>query len=343
MPVSISPLNEQRLSELQSLLKTVFRVDESAGLLDSRLLRWKYWTPVNSWDGSRSMVLENDGVIAAHGGCCPLRFTTGEAGKAVSSVQVIDWASDNTVPGGGLLIQRHVLRLCDTLLAIGGSEDTLKLIPQVKWFRPLPPCLIYGRPLRPFRMRRRSTTIREAGRTLRNVKWSLFPVVRPSPEWTWHPITKFSAPFAMPFTGAMIERTADELNYMLDCPGATFVPLLVSRKATVCGHALLSLVHGQCRIVDLVVADPELDTWSSALASLLGWIRTETPAAEVSVGSSLEMMQQVFTDCGFRRRGARAVFMADPAKKLAEITPVEINFLIGDSAYLGVPDNPFLC
>jgi hypothetical protein len=343
MPVSVGPLNEQRLPELQSFLRSVFRVDESARFLESGLLRWKYWTPAADWDGSRSIVLENEGVIAAHGGCSFLRFITGEEGKAVSSLQVIDWASGNTVPGGGLLVYRHVLRLRDTLLAIGGSADTQKLIPQIKWFKPLPPFLIYAKPLRPFQMRRKSMTIREAGRILRNLKWSVYPSLRPSAEWVCTRVTRFSTAFRMPFPGAMIERTADQLNYLLDCPGAPFTGLLLSRHGTVCGHALLSVVDKQCRIVDLVVEDASSAAWSSALAALVKWIAAETPAAEVMTGSSLETMQQVFIDCGFRVRRNDAVFIADPAKKLSGTEPVEINFLIGDAAYYVDPNRPFLC
>src|SRR5437588_10404671 len=55
-------------------------------------LNWKYWSPRDDWEGSRSYVLEADNGIEAHCGVLPARRHSTAGGTR--GAHCIDWAAD---------------------------------------------------------------------------------------------------------------------------------------------------------------------------------------------------------------------------------------------------------
>src|SRR4029453_14051581 len=121
MSIRFMPLARERLPELVRFLCESMGKQPDDQTLDLDYLHWKYFEPLENWSGSRSYILEKDGVIVGHGGGCPVVFV--HAGGVITSMQLVDWAASRTVPGAGVGLMRDAMRMTQTFLAIMGSED----------------------------------------------------------------------------------------------------------------------------------------------------------------------------------------------------------------------------
>ena len=102
-------------------------------------LHWKYWRERPDWPGPRSFVMSRGNEILAHAGVVPGAFLFGDARSGVQRVRalhIIDWAARPTAIGAGASLMKHLGQSTDALLAIGGSAETLRLLPHLG-FRPL--------------------------------------------------------------------------------------------------------------------------------------------------------------------------------------------------------------
>jgi hypothetical protein len=328
----------------QFLNRTMPAASTSKFSADSPLLHWKYIDPHPLWSGSRSWVLrkvDESGAaeIGAHGCASPVRHSTGE--RELRSLQVIDWAGGTLIPGGGLAVYREFLTRNDVLLAIGGSADTRKIVPMVRWFREAPALIGYARPLRPFAqiVASPSKNWKTPARLARNLQWSLSPTLPSGGNWQAIPVSRFEGVWTPGVrTIAPLVRTADWLNYLLACPNVKMQAFELREGSTARGHALLSFAGPQVRIADLVVDSDRDYEWSAALAQV---IRTATgDAHEIVAASNLPLMRNAIEACGLRPRRTDPIFVADPKKQLGELTP-EVNLSIGDGFYLTDPAVPF--
>src|SRR6185312_864458 len=107
-----------------------------AGLRPNRQpheLYWKYWQERKDWPGSRSFVLTRAGEVLAHAAIVPGALI--HAGRRVKVLHLIDWAAREGAPGTGISLMKYVGRLADALFAVGGSPETLRIIPHVGFRR----------------------------------------------------------------------------------------------------------------------------------------------------------------------------------------------------------------
>jgi hypothetical protein len=333
---TIVPDSEQAVLRF---LADAFQIKPEAQDAKKPLTTWKYYGSHPFWSENRGYILDKDGAIAAFGTITPIRYALEH--KEISSLQVIDWAGSREVPGSGLLLYRSLLSRTDTLLAIGGSEDTLRLIPTVKWFRPVKPMRLYARPVRPFvQAGQGSFNGRSIARLARNWMWSLHPALPNTGEWSLRPIDRFDE--TTPASGDFIPlvRSADWLNYLLRCPAASMSAFALECSARRRGHLLVSRNRRQATLVDLCLSGTDQD-WIQATAAVVGWLRRDSSVAEIVAGSNLPLPCAALESCGFRLRGSWPVYVADPKKLLPADSLPEVNLSIGDAFYLRDIDYPF--
>lgn len=341
MYLGVTP--DERLGDVIPFLGRVFHSPPGAPILDQRLFDWKFESPHPLWPGRRSFVLEHQGAIAAHGGVIPIHYR-GSAGP-FRSMQVIDWAGDNSVPGAGLHVYRTCLAKTDTMLAIGGSEAALSVIPRMKMFRRLTDCPVYARPLRPMgvALDTKPLTWRAAAKWGRAWKWKLAPLPA-NGDWSLRRETSFKRCSNHDLAEATIDRTPEWLNYLLGCPVVEMMAFTVLRNGEVAGHLLASIAgrSRQARLVDVVVDSKDDQDWIQAVSAAIRWLQRETKASEVIAASTVGFLQRVFEACGMHQRRLWPVFLADPKKKFPEGATLEANLLVGDGGFIHDDSVPLL-
>jgi hypothetical protein len=97
-------------------------------------LQWKYWQPRADWPGPRSFVLADGRGPIAHAALIPAWCAWGV--HRIKMIHVIDWAARPGTVGAGVALMKHIGQQAQALLAIGGSAQTLRILPQIG-FRPI--------------------------------------------------------------------------------------------------------------------------------------------------------------------------------------------------------------
>ncbi len=344
MPVSFGPTAPDETAGLWQFLSAVFHLTEVPLAFSPPAMAWKYFEPHPWWPEGRSYLLRTDDAIAAHGCVSPVQFK-GASGP-VESMQVIDWAAGRLIPSAGLLLYRKCLEIRPgTLLAIGGSEDTLKIIPQVKWFKRKDDIRTCARPLRPWRHFARSPRSgRSAARFARNLYWRLSPRLPDSRGWRCRPAHPADEVFTPTGDFVPIVRSRAWFDYLLRCPLVNTELAILEKAGTSCGHALLANGFGSVWVADFVVAgEASHGDRVAAFSALVRHVVAQPDAAELIAGSSLQELSDVFEECGMRYRKTSPVYLADPRKLLPAEARLEIAPMIGDMFYLFDPLYPFLC
>jgi len=343
MPVSFDTTTPELEGEIWQFLSGVFGLPERSPVFSSGALAWKYFDEHPWWPNGRSYVLRTSEGIAAHGCISPVRFE--RDGQPVECMQIIDWAAGNLIPGAGLIVFRRCLEASGgSLLVIGGSADTLKIIPRLKWFSRRGDVYRYARPLRPSRHFRYSARgPRDLARFARNLYWSLRPLPGAG-SWSCRRARPDDELFSSAGDFAPVLRTRAWFDYLLRCPVVKTELTILENAGVPCGHALLSNAGGSVRIADFVVAgDVPGPERVPAFAALARYIAAQPEAAEIVACSSLPELCRVFEDCGLHSRGSSPVYLADPHGLFPAEARLEITMLIGDAFYLFDPSRPFLC
>ncbi len=347
MPISLSQAEPGREAEVIEFLLQTFGSVERPASLSAAAVAWKYFETHPWWPGGRSYVLEAAGGIAAHGCISPVRFELN--GGVLESMQIIDWAGSRRMPLGGLLLFQRCLDLADgSLLAVGGSADTLRILPMVKWFRRENDIGYYARPLNMWRIFRRAQgkagRLRELAQAGRNLFWQVRPRLPNPVGWECRRASATDDVFAHAGDFLPILRTRAWFDYLLRCPVVPSQLLLLSKNGVASGHGFVSNAGGSVRVADFVVAGGATDAdRAAAFSALVRYIAAEPGACEIVAASSLPEMCRTFEACGLRLRGMSPVFLADPRKEIPPGARLEITMLIGDAFYLFDPSSPFRC
>ncbi len=342
MQVTFSEAPPERTHEVLEFLRTVFGIKDLPPNLLPDAQAWKYFAP-HPWSSAvRSYVLETENGIAAHGCVAPVRFASGNA--VLDSMVIIDWASGNLVPGAGLLVYRRCMEVqkC-SLLAIGGSSDTLRILPQVKWFAPKADLRWYARPMKPRRRFLRSgKTMRDWVKLLRNFNWSFFPSLPSAGSWTCRPARTDDPVFTPAGEFIPLLRTRAWIDYLSACPVAKCRLWILEQNGVARGHALTANLEGSVRVADFALAGKTTpETARQAFSALVRTLRDDNDVLELVAGSSLDQDIRAFEACGLRYRRSTRVLLADPRKIFPPESPLEIKPMLGDSFYLYDPANPF--
>jgi hypothetical protein len=329
-------------SETRQFLAGIFGFDHTPANLSHETTIWKFFDSHPWCEGPRSYVLRTAVGIAAHGCISPVRFLVN--GETVESMQVLDWAASRTVPGGGLKLYRYCMEAKGaSALTVGGSEDTLNLIPRIKWFRPCQDVQVYGRSIRPLkRFSRSARGARDLARLLRNL-WRRWRDMLPrANEWNCRAALPDDPVFMPSGNFVPILRTRPWFDYLLRCPALHTELVTVEKAGVAAGHAFLADTGGLFRVADFVLGgETSHDDRTAAFSALTRYVFSKPQAIELAAASSLEETCAAFRECGLQHRGDLAVYVADLPGRIPDSLPLEITPVVGDAFYLFDPAQLF--
>jgi hypothetical protein len=242
---------------------------------------------------------------------------------------------------------RKLASFFPVLLAIGGSEDTIRLLPKLG-YRASGEIAFYARVIHPWRQFRSDPFPRRWKaplRLARNTLWSLEPV-RPIPEgWNCTALAAFDESHAILLgaeaSSVSTTRTPALMNYLLRCPGARMSAYLIHQEGHLCGWFLLARVPGVVRIADLRVQSSEPQSWQAAYALATQTALADRNSYELVAAASAPIARDAIRHNGFRLHHCDPVFLLDPQGFLAGYQP-EVSLIDSDAAYLYVPGYPYL-
>ncbi len=319
-------------NRVREFLAQVFGSGLDAPSLRAELIRWKYYDPRPDWHGSRSYVIERAGKYAAHGCVWPMRFGRTDA------CQIIDWAASPEAVGAGMLLRREVEKMVPVSVAIGGSEDSRKVLPRAG-YRTVAQLRTFVRVLRPLRQFSRRTdrpVWRRGAKTARAWWWSLAPAPHIPERWSSEAVTRFRSE-DLP---AAAVRSPDLLNYLLACPAVRMHGYVLRKAGEIMGHLLVSAVDGQARIADLHLIGQNPSDWVAAVSLATRVAAEDETALELVAHSCLEPFSSALLAAGFRERGEQPVFVkgagGTPADDFLHISPADY-----DDFFAIHPGQPF--
>jgi hypothetical protein len=309
--------------------------------------RWKYWHERHDWPGPRSYVMTRGSEILAHAALVPGMFATDAHRFRV--IHLIDWAARPDATGAGVSLMKHVGRLADALLAIGGSAQTRQILPHLG-FRPCGKAMSYVRTLQPLRILTPST----------HNRWRLLPRLVRSAYWTltappvntdgWYARRIASSETAtiagvLPApTGdmAVLERTESLLRYVLQCPSVPMELFALERGGAVRGYFLLGFAPRQARLVDCWVQSTDPADWRALLNCAVLQAKRQPRVAEIVGWASDPLLSRCMLECGFHARGAQEVRLLAADKSNFPSATVRLQMLDNDSAYRNLGRAEFL-
>jgi hypothetical protein len=313
----------------------------AAGLkpnVEPEALDWKYWNEREDWAGARSFVATRDAQILAHAAVVPGSCAT--ASRRFTVLHLIDWAARPNAAGVGVSLMKHVGRLADALLAVGGSEQTLRILPHIG-FRPCGTAEGYVRVLHPLRFLGAlgAAWWKLPARLVRRSLWRLSsPVVAPA-GWSIRRIASDEMTTlgeALPCATAgmgVFERSEGLFRHMLHCPIVPMELYALKNQNEMRGYFLLAFAPGQARIADCWVATDQPAAWHALMqyAALQAWRHRDV--AELVAWSSDALMTRALVASGFHRRNQQPIFLRSATEE--EIIPgnLHVQMLDNDAAY----------
>ena len=302
-------------------------------------MSWKYWDEWCDWPDSRSYVMVQNGEIMAHGAVVPL--TCAWEGHRIKVVRIIDWAADAKSVGGGVMLMKQIGKMADAVMAVGGSEMTLRIFPALG-AKKVGVVNRYVRPLRPLRrlLAERKSDWRAGARFARALFWSLRAPSAIPAGWKARPVaanqldsTAFSRPSASPGS-AVFERSTASLHYYLRCPAVDFKLNVVEKNNVTRGYFLLTLVGCQARIVESWVDSSDAADWRALHLLAVQEARRYREVTEVATMCSDPVTRQSIEACGFHHRGSSELHLLDCSKRGLPTQNLRVQMMEGDSSFL---------
>jgi hypothetical protein len=271
--------------------------------VDRQYLAWKYWQPRADWEGPRSFLIASSAQLIAHSAILPGSCAWG--GRRLATFHMIDWVA-RLGSGAGVMLLKHLSRMTQALLAIGGGPETRRIIPHIG-FRPVGTVTAHARPLYPLRILGGGVAWKRPSRLLR-AAWRRSPVGAPDPDWQARRLAadelgQIRAVLPRPTHGmAVTERTVGLFRHMLNCPTAAMQLYAVEKAGRVRGYFLLASVPGQVRIADCWMDSEESSDWRALLLCAVDQAKHDPQAAEVVSYASDALLAAALRACGFHAR-----------------------------------------
>jgi hypothetical protein len=305
---------------------------------------WKYWQERTDWPEARSFVMSRGGEIIAHAGIIPGSYASATGRDRIG--HVIDWAARPGFTGAGMSLMKYVARLTGALLAVGGSEQTLKILPHLG-FEPRGSVTGYVRTLRPARL------LSGSGK----FSWRLLPRFARSSLWTWAAtldhgrdwevrrvspnevdLTSKVLPVPVGDT-AVLERSEAMFRYMLMCPIAPMELYVIQKTGRVRGYFLLAFARSQARLVDCWVASENPFDWRDLMQCAIREAMLHTHAAELVTWTGDPTLSGCLLRCGFHARNTYIVQSLAGRTSHILAGNVRVQMLDNDAAYLHHPEH----
>lgn len=303
---------------LEPFLRRALALGEGCPGFDAAGLHWKYWAPGGDWDGPRSYLLEGPQGIEAHCGAFPLwRRHPGGRSRAA---HFFDWAAAPGTFGAGVRLLRKVAGAVGALCAVGGSQDTRKILPLLG-ARPANEVVFLARPVRPFRqaLTHPQRDWKLPARLVRNTFWAWAPPLTAPAGWSFEATAPNRVPAELwsPAAAGAAARERSPAGYAcyLACPFLRFELFLARRGQQPAGCFLIGFVQGQARVADLWLREPSPEAYEAAYRLALAAALTDPAAVEVIASASVAARLEALRRCGLReyRREPIQVWPADQA------------------------------
>jgi hypothetical protein len=309
-------------------------------------LDWKYWRRRTDWPGPRSFVLTEGSELIAHAAIVPGAWNCG--GHRATVLHLIDWAARGDVGGAGVMLMKAIAREAGALIAIGGSADTLGILPYLG-FHAAGEVTGYVRTLRPLRLFDGAGRApwRAPPRFTRGVAGALAAPAPAPGEFRARPIgagdlEEIGA--VLPLCGrgiTVLERSAGLFAHALACPIVPMRLYLLEQAGRVRGYFLLASVVAQVRIADCWVDSDDPADWRSLIGCAVAEARLDPQAAEIVGWASDPWHEGAFRACGFLARTATPVQIRLPRGSAIPVGTLRVQMLDSDAAYLHEGRNEF--
>lgn len=302
-------------------------------------LRWKYWQERSDWPGSRSFVLTDGHDLLAHGAVIPGTLRWGKIQARV--IHMIDWAARRDAVGAGVVLMKHIGKMTDFLLGIGGSNQTLKIMPLIG-YRPCGAVTGYVRTLAPFGILERPTGPRWklAPRVARSFLWSLSAPGADVGAWQarrigLQEVERLSDVFPDRRPNlALFGRTPELIRHALACPIVPVELYALERAGRIGGYFALSYPPGQARLVDLWMDSEDPADWRALVHSAVLEARSRGGLAELAAWASDPQLSQVFESCGFRARLTLPIYLRGSGEVQLPRETLRVQMIDNDAFYL---------
>ena len=304
---------------------------------------WKYWQQRTDWPEARSFVMGRGSEIVAHACIIPGCYASARGSGRIG--HVIDWAALPSVPGAGMSLMKHMARHAGALLAIGGSEQTLKILP-VLGFKPQVSVTGYVRTLRPSRLLYGAGKLnwRLLARFARSSLWTSTATLDHGRDWTVRCVSPDDVDLVstvLPMPGAddaVLERSTALFRYMLSSPIAPMELYVLQKSGVVHGYFLLSFVGSQARLADCWIASRNPFDWRDLMQCAVREAMRRTHIAEIVTWASDPVLSNCLLRCGFHARNTRIVQSLAVEDSTMVDGNIRVQMLDNDAAYLHHPE-----
>lgn len=321
-PTTVS--DEDQLTEF---LTRVFTAN--AGLVNSTMLRWKYWTPRLDCPEPRSFVMERDGHIVAHVGLWPVTVRTGT--KTELGVHAMDWAADPHTLGAGWTLFMSLTKSHDFVYGIGGEEVTRAILPKLG-FRAVTETSTWARPIRPVRqiLKHQSKDLRLAPRFARNIWWSRMPPRRVPRGWA-------AVEAGMDTAGVAVlagERDESFFRYLQQCPVAPCLTFNLVNEGRTVGFLAMSVLGEQARVAGIWLGKSSPEDWRIAFHLAQDAALRHTNASEVVARCRTEASAIGASQAGMRLRARTPVLLFRKDGDLELLPPLQFQLCDSDALFI---------
>jgi hypothetical protein len=281
--------------------------------------------------------------ILAHAAVVPgacLFGTDRSRGQRARMLHVIDWAARPTATGAGVSLLKHVGQGADALLAIGGSQQTLQLLPHLG-FCSVGSATCYVRPLHPARILTPSAHPASTllPRFARSVLWSLQAPSGNPDGWTVRRVdsselSRLASVLPAPWPDVMVlERSEALFRYALACPVAPMDLYLVEQSGKPRGYFLLSFAFRQARLADCWMDSADPADWYVLIQCAVRQAKRHPRAAELAAWASDAELSERLQECGFHARDELPVQIHAPRTPDLTSYTLRVQMLDNDAAY----------
>lgn len=302
-------------------------------------LRWKYWQERSDWPGSRSFVLTDGHDLLAHGAVVPGSLHWGKTQARV--IHMIDWAARRDAVGAGVVLMKHIGKMTDFLVGIGGSAQTLKIMPLIG-YRPCGEVTGYVRTLSPLGILGRPTGPRWklAPRVARSLLWSLSAPRADRGGWRARRIGVEEVARiadALPRKGsnlALFGRSPELFGHALSCPIVPVELYAIEKAGRMGGYFALSFPPGQARLIDLWAHSEDPVDWRALVHCAVLEAKGRGGLAELVAWASDPRLSQVFESCGFHARLTLPIYLRGSGKVQLPRETLRVQMIDNDAFYL---------
>ncbi|MGA2355270.1 MAG: hypothetical protein ABSG02_12295 [Terriglobales bacterium] len=337
MSAAIRATEPKDLAALAQFLIRIYKFDRSDHHADLDLLEWKYLRPQPEAGGNRSYLLEKDGQIVAHCGICPVTFHLPNA-SVISSVTMMDWAADPSVPGAGIRLFRHLMEMAPTSFVIGGAPPTRMIVPRLG-FRLAGNAPTYSAWLRPWReFRVRPLTGRSTLRLVHGLTHPAQPHRHRAADWELVPVSQFDDSILPLLKNTkrkwtFCQRSLASLNHLLQCPRPKMQGFLLKRRENLVGYFVIGKADWEARLLDLVVDSEDAKDWSMACALVTQAAKLSAEVCRIRALATLPVLREALESNGYWWQYQEPIMVNDPLHLLDDAFPIGFQFFDGDSGY----------